>query len=201
MHNPTIYIILRQSYKQEISTILFIAAEKHVELFKFCIRHNNTFSSEALYALENYWDFEQNYKLSAFKAVSIMNSFVRIHAYKKLTFFFPLGTKHFRPQCQNSRSHQVIYDTIKERGLVKNVIHQKKTNPPMRQSNFEYRPTNPLTKSSMPSVQLQTTATGHHIPACTTRFNQIPKTVSTVLALYKRIYISETQEYYLTKMK
>lgn len=88
MHNPTIYIILRQSYKQEISTILFIAAEKHVELFKFCIRHNNTFSSEALYALENYWDFEQNYKLSAFKAVSIMNSFVRIHAYKKLTFFF-----------------------------------------------------------------------------------------------------------------
>lgn len=71
----------------------------------------------------------------------------------------------------------------------------------MRQSNFEYRPTNPLTKSSMPSVQLQTTATGHHIPACTTRFNQIPKTVSTVLALYKRIYISETQEYYLTKMK
>lgn len=85
------------------------------------------FSSEALYALENYWDFEQNYKLSAFKAVSIMNSFVRIHAYKKLTFFFfPLGTKHFRPQFQNSRSHQVIYDTIKERGLVKNVIHQKK---------------------------------------------------------------------------
>lgn len=115
MHNPTIYIILRQSYKQEISTILFIAAEKHVELFKFCIRHNNTFSSEALYALENYWDFEQNYKLSAFKAVSIMNSFVRIHAYKKLTFFFsPLGTKHFRPQFQNSRSHQVIYDKIKE---------------------------------------------------------------------------------------
>lgn len=90
MHNPTIYIILRQSYKQEISTILFIAAEKHVELFKFCIRHNNTFSSEALYALENYWDFEQNYKLSAFKAVSIMNSFVRIHAYKKLFFFSPL---------------------------------------------------------------------------------------------------------------
>lgn len=73
------------------------------------------FSSEALYALENYWDFEQNYKLSAFKAVSIMNSFVRIHAYKKLTFFFfPLGTKHFRPQFQNSRSHQVIYDMIKE---------------------------------------------------------------------------------------
>lgn len=119
-----------------------------------------------------------------------------------LFFFFPLGTKHFRPQCQNSRSHQVIYDTIKEHVAWSRMSYiKKKTNPPMRQSNFEYRPTNPLTKSSMPSVQLQTTATGHHIPACTTRFNQIPKTVSTVLALYKRIYISETQEYYLTKMK
>lgn len=131
MHNPTIYIILRQSYKQEISTILFIAAEKHVELFKFCIRHNNMFSSEALYALENYWDFEQNYKLSAFKAVSIMNSFVRIHAYKKLTFFFfPLGTKHFRPQCQNSRSHQVIYDTIKEHVAWSRMSYIKKKNKP-----------------------------------------------------------------------
>lgn len=203
MHNPTIYIILRQSYKQEISTILFIAAEKHVELFKFCIRHNNMFSSEALYALENYWDFEQNYKLSAFKAVSIMNSFVRIHAYKKLTFFFfPLELNTSGPNFRIQEATKSFTTRLKNMWLGQEChTSKKKTNPPMRQSNFEYRPTNPLTKSSMPSVQLQTTATGHHIPACTTRFNQIPKTVSTVLALYKRIYISETQEYYLTKMK
>lgn len=66
---------------------------------------------------ENYWDFEQSYKLSAFKAVSIMNSVVRIHAYKNLHFlpffFFLLATKYFRPQLQNPWNHQIIYDQKK----------------------------------------------------------------------------------------
>lgn len=67
---------------------------------------------------ENYCDFRQSYKLSAFKAVSIMNSFVRIHAYKNLhflPFFFLLATKHFRPQFQNPGNHQIIYDKKKIR--------------------------------------------------------------------------------------
>lgn len=119
-----------------------------------------------------------------------------------LFFFFPLELNTSGPNFRIQEATKSFTTWLKNMWLGQEChTSKKKTNPPMRQSNFEYRPTNPLTKSSMPSVQLQTTATGHHIPACTTRFNQIPKTVSTVLALYKRIYISETQEYYLTKMK
>lgn len=71
---------------------------------------------------ENYWDFEQSYKLSAFKAVSIMNSVVRIHAYKNLHFlpffFFFLQLNTSGP---NFRIHKTTKSFMTKKKIRKHV--------------------------------------------------------------------------------
>lgn len=85
---------------------MFIAAYKTCLAFDFCTQYNNI---AVQWTSENYWDFEQNDKLSALKQFQFWTALLEDMLIKTYVFVF-LVIKYFRPQFQNPGNHQIIYD-------------------------------------------------------------------------------------------